>query len=324
MKRILLILVTTLIIIGFIYYLEHRGIVIWRLQLPIPIADNNQNSTPSPLDQTNTSPTLKIVFMDIGQGDSTLITFPNGKKMLVDCARDSVVLSALGRNMSWFDHDIDYLVATHPDADHYGGCIDVLKRYTVKHIYFNGFEKENSQLLQVFHQTVAAEEYDGALYTVVTSTQSFIIAGVAVRFLYPDHDLIVDPHIPGDSVVDSNNTSIVMKISYGDEDVLMTGDMEMPLENYLVQKLGKDLQVEVLKVGHHGSKSSSGEEFLHIVSPEYSTISDGKDNSYGHPSIRALKRLERTGTTILRTDLVGDILATITTSTIQVSHESTS
>lgn len=266
---------------------------------------------------------LKIAFMDIGQGDATLIRFPNGEKMLVDCGQDATILAALGRNLRWNDRVIDYLVASHPDADHYGGCVDVLTRYQVRHIYFNGFEKESSQLLQQFHATVAAEiQTDGADFTLVSTTQKLVIASTTVQFLYPDHDITRDPHVPGVKKIDSNNTSIVLKISYGDSDVLVTGDMEIPLENYLVNTRAALLASEILKVGHHGSRSSSGETFLEAVAPQHAVISSGKNNRYGHPHRNVLYRMQRLGVKIWRTDEKSDILATLTTSTVTVNYAS--
>ena len=89
---------------------------------------------------------LRITFLDIGQGDATFIEFPNGEQMLVDCAEDGKILEALGRVMPYYDRDIDYLMITHPDFDHYGGCTDVLNRFEVKNIVYNGFKKEYDDL----------------------------------------------------------------------------------------------------------------------------------------------------------------------------------
>lgn len=311
MKKIILMLCISLTVIGLLFYLEQRGIITWRINLPF----QSQSKSSS-----NAGGQLKVIFMDIGQGDATLIIFPNGQKMLIDCARDAVILSALGRNLPWFDRDIDYLVATHPDADHYGGCIDVLQRYNIKHIYFNGFEKEESRLLAEFHRAVAEEEKIGANFEIVSSTKRLVVASTTIQFLYPDHSILRDPHVPGVKTIESNNTSIVMKISHGAEDILLTGDMEQPLEDYLIHQFGTSLQSEVLKIGHHGSKSSSSEEFLRVVLPDYAAISVGENNSYGHPSLRVLARLERTGAQVLRTDQIGDILFSITTTSIRIGN----
>ncbi len=300
---------------GFFFYLEKKKVITWRFTIPFDswFLTKIKNTTE-----------LRLAFLDIGQGDATLITFPNQEKMLIDCARDRTVLSALGRNMHSYDRTIDYLVATHPDADHYGGCIDVLKRYRVRHIYFNGFDKEGSALLKEFHRTVQQEITDGgADLTIVTTTHYLEIASTTLHFLYPDHAIMLDPRVPGVKEIESNNTSIVTRISYGNHDILMTGDMEQPLEQYLLRSFGTTLQSEVLKVGHHGSISSSGEDFVKIVSPQYAIISVGKNNSYGHPANRVLARLERIKARVLRTDLLGDILMTISTSSIYINHGTT-
>lgn len=296
-KKIILSIIVLISLIGFIFYREQQGFI-----------------------KTTESSALQVVFMDIGQGDATLITFPNGQKMVVDCARDAIVLAALGRNMSWFDRQIDYLVVTHPDADHYGGCIDVLKQYDVKHIYVNGFDKKESKFLEEFYRAVADEQIQGALVEIVSTTDRLMVASTTVQFLYPDHSIANDPHVPGVREVESNNTSIIIKVAYAGHSILLTGDMEQPLEDYLVKKNPLDLASDILKIGHHGSQSSSGNNFLEVVKPKFCTVSVGKNNRYGHPSPRVLKRLTRSGCEILRTDLVGDIMFTVNQDSIKINH----
>ncbi|OGH67858.1 MAG: hypothetical protein A3J66_02785 [Candidatus Magasanikbacteria bacterium RIFCSPHIGHO2_02_FULL_47_14] len=258
---------------------------------------------------------LIISFLDIGQGDATFITFPNGQQMLVDCAIDARILEALGRVMPFRDFSIDYLVVTHPDLDHYGGCVDVLKRFDVAQTLYNGYQKETIDYFDVFQQVIQEE----GIYHEVSQEEVLEIASTSVRFLYPTHSVRKDPRIPGNSTdTGSNNTSVVMKLTYGDEDVLLTGDTEAPLEEYLVSTYDNDLDAEVLKVGHHGSGGSSSQEFLQKVSPEHAVISVGADNRYGHPSGRVLKRLQRLHASVWRTDQMGDIIAHITPSTVYV------
>ena len=113
----------------------------------------------------------------------------------------------------------------------------------------------------------------------------------------------------------------MLKLSLGESDVLMTGDAEAPLEEYLVEKYGEQLDVEILKVGHHGSGGSSSQLFIDAVSPEYSTISAGAENRYGHPTRRVLRRLERASSTIWRTDTQGDILMEIGREGVEVKTD---
>jgi len=124
------------------------------------------------------------------------------------------------------------------------------------------------------------------------------IDGSQIKFLYPDKEVFGK---------NDNDKSIVFVLSYGESDILFTGDAEEELEKYLLENYEEYLNVEILKVAHHGSNGSSGEDFLDKVSPEYSVISVGEGNYYGHPSLRAVKRIERTGSGVFRTDMEGDI-----------------
>lgn len=251
---------------------------------------------------------LKITFLDIGQGDATFIVFPTGEQMLVDCSIDSRILEALGRVMPFYDNTIDYVLVTHPDKDHYGGCNDVFDRFSVSSIIYNGFVKQQSAEWQEFWRFVTNES---AVYTEVTSSQLFHIGSSTIHMLYPDHSLREEAAVPGyttTNAADPNNGSIVFLLSYGNATFLFTGDAETEEEQYLVDAYGQVLDVDVLKVGHHGSQTSSIQPFLDVVTPAYAVVSVGVDNTYGHPSLRVLKRLERASSTLFRTDKQGDIV----------------
>ena len=276
----------------------------------------HDDSVASEVVQENLDGQLTIHFLDIGQGDATFIVFPDGTQMLVDCSIDARILEALGDVMSFHDNTIDYLVITHPDKDHYGGCVDVLDRFDVGQVIYNGYEKQDSVFWLEFWDVIQAEQ---AEYTEVTQLTHWEIVSTSVQFLYPDHSLRDNPHIPGDesTTVDANNGSIVLLLSYGTVDVLMTGDAEQKLEEYLIEMYGDKLDVDVLKVGHHGSNTSSIDPLLAVTTPEHAVISVGVDNRYGHPSPRVLKRFERASSTIWRTDRQGTI--TLTTDGTQFS-----
>ena len=253
----------------------------------------------------NSQKRFQVVFFDIGQGDAALIRFADGRKMLVDCGPDKKILAKLGRTLPFYDRTIDYLLATHPDLDHYGGCVDVLKNYQVKEIITNGRKKEYDPYWRVWDEAVKNE---GANIKIINNPEEWVIASSTLRFLSPDSSLSVD--VGAD---DSNNYSIVFRLVNDWASFLFTGDMEQPLENALVQKYCSSssticpaLQANILKVGHHGSDSSSGEDFLNMVNPDRAIISVGK-NRYGHPSLRVLKKLERAGAEILITGETGDI-----------------
>lgn len=254
----------------------------------------------------NSQKHFQVTFFSIGQGDAALIRFNDGKKMLVDCGVDKKILSKLGWVLPFYDRTIDYLLATHPDLDHYGGCVDVLKNYNVKEIIINGRKKQNDPYWRVWDEAIKNE---GAIVKIVDSPQVWTIASSTLEFLSPDNSLALD--VGAD---DSNNYSIVFKLINDRTSYLFTADIEEPLEKALVQKYCSTtstgcpaLQSDIFKVGHHGSDTSSGEDFLNFVNPKTAIISVGK-NKYGHPSLRVLKKLERAGAEILRTDEVGDVV----------------
>lgn len=250
---------------------------------------------------------LAIDFLDIGQGDATFITFPNGEQMLIDCGKDGRVLSALGRVMPFYDHSIDYLVVTHPDLDHYGGCTDVVDRFDVKHVVWSGLSKPGEAPWEYFEQAFQ-KEVSAERETIIDTFTEWDIASAIISFLYPTHAITENASVPGvDKKTNDNDASIIIKLSFGNQDVLLTGDAEAALEMFLVDTYGEELDVELLKVGHHGSGSSSLEEFLHVVTPDIAVISVGAENTYGHPTPRVLKRLERIGARVHRTDLEGGI-----------------
>lgn len=251
---------------------------------------------------------LKITFLNIGQGDASFIEFPNGEQMLVDCAVDARILEALGRVLPYYDRDLDYLVVTHPDADHYGGCIDVLKNYQIKNIIYNGMKKEHDKLWQWFWDLAQKE---GASYHEIDAEEILDVASTTVRFYYPNAP--VKELIKTDLYknYNGNNMSIVFGLVYNNHQALFTGDAEADLEKYLLDNYGAKLKSDILKVGHHGSSGSSNKDFLSAVSPLFASISAGSGNRYGHPSERVLKKLERIGAKIFRTDLQGDVVCEV-------------
>ncbi len=248
-------------------------------------------------------PQFKAVFLNIGQGDSALIFLENGAKILVDCGPDRTILRKLNEYLRFFDRQIEYLLVTHPDLDHYGGCIDVLRRYEVKNIFINGGQKDD----QIFAAWQYFLEKEGTKIFVIDKPITYILDKARLKFISPDPDFVDDK--TGD-----NDKSLVFKFFYNTTTIFFTADMEEKIEKELIKKYCvenledcPELKSEYLKVGHHGSDSSSSKEFLQAVSPRAAIISSGK-NSFGHPSLRVLKRLERENIEIWRTDREGDII----------------
>jgi|SRR3989339_418226 len=246
-----------------------------------------------------------VTFFDVGQGDSALIRFNNGQKMLVDCGVNRKILTKLGSTLPFFDRTIDYLLVTHPDGDHYGGCPAVLERYKVKNIISNGSQKSNDPYWLAWKKYSQLEQ---AQNTIISDHKIMTIGNNRLEFLAPDEKLEMNI-----SKSDSNNRSIVFSLSNNLGKFLFTGDMEAPLENAIIKAYCSSiarcpiLKSDYLKVGHHGSDSSSGELFLSLVEPKYGIVSVGA-NKYGHPSLRILRKLLRVDATIWRTDQLNDII----------------
>lgn len=290
-KAFIFILILLTIVLGLLFYIKkNNSLVVYEDKAVGELTDS-----------------VVIDFLDIGQGDASLINFPNGEQMLVDCSEDARILEALGRVMDFYDNEIDYLLITHPDSDHYGGCEEVLNRFQVKNIIYTGFQKSGDSAWNSF---ISKVKYNPDInYLKIEGEQTWDIASTSLHFLYPDHSLEYESKIPGlDKEVNNNNTSIVFELNYQNHEVLFTGDAESELEDYLISKYGEILNTDILKVDHHGSNSGSGQEFLDIVTPIYAIISVGENNKFGHPSARTLKKIERTESQILRTDLDGDIV----------------
>ncbi len=261
---------------------------------------------------------IRVTFLDVGQGDATFIEFTNGEQMLVDCAIDARIIEALGRVMPYYDHDLDYLLITHPDSDHYGGCAEVLERFEVKNIIYSGVQKSDDGWQDLWSKV----EMEPADYYQIDAEDFWRISSSTIHFLYPDHSLVKNPNILSiEKEVSANNMSVIFKLSFGENNLLMMGDAEEELEEYLLATYADQLDAEILKVAHHGSGSSSIVDFLNVVSPDYAVISCGFDNRFGHPSRRVLKRLERAGSEIWRTDLKGDIIATIYLNKVIVEYK---
>ena len=289
-KAFQVVLVLMVITLGMLWRVKREEIAVGRGKESINVAGS--------------SPAVKLTFLDVGQGDAAFIEWPDETQMLVDCGPDSAVLEGLGRVLSFYDRSIDYLVVTHPDLDHYGGCADVLTRYDISNIVYTGVQTSAPPWQYFWNEA----QVEGAVYHQIEKEQTWDIASTSVRFLYPDHNFAKDLTVPGYAKsAKDNNGSIVIKLSWGDSDALLTGDAEKELEEYLVNTWGDQLAAEILKISHHGSGGSSITPFIVAVTPDHAVISVGADNDYGHPSLRVLRRLERAGAKIWRTDQQGDV-----------------
>lgn len=241
------------------------------------------------------SPYLAVHFLDVGQGDAILIETPDGIDVLVDGGPDGNVLRQLGTALALRDRYIDLIVGTHQDKDHIGGLTDVLERYEVGAVLMTENEGESSaasRFVELVENEDAKVVYARRGHTIALG------ATAELEVLFP----VLDP-----SEMESNASSIVLQLRYGDVEFLLTGDSPTQIEEYLVSVEGSQLQSEVLKAGHHGSRTSTGEAFLNAVDPEYVVITAGKDNRYGHPHQEVLDLLETRGVEIHSTAKDGTV-----------------
>lgn len=240
---------------------------------------------------------LKVYFFDVGQGDSIFIEAPNGNQVLIDGGPDNVVLQKLGGTMPFYDKSIDLVVLTHSDADHITGLIEVLERYEVKNIIYSNMVRK-STLYNAWQKTVVEEGAN--IVDPVAGKEIDLGNGVTITILHPAESLT------GKVMEKVNNDSVVLMLEYGEMEILLTGDIEAKAERQIILS-GADLDADILKVAHHGSKTSTTEEFLYEVSPQVAVIQVGAKNRYGHPTQVVLSRLEKFGIKYYRNDIDGDI-----------------
>lgn len=241
---------------------------------------------------------MTVAFLDIGQGDSVYIEAPNGAQMLVDGGRSLRVLTELSKVMPFGDKSIDVVIGTHPDADHIGGLVDVLSNYSVGQVIESG-GTSHSQIYESLENKIATQKIPRTLGRAGMRIMLDEKDGVYFDILYPD--------VADVSNMETNDGSIVGKLTYGATSVMLTADSPLEKEMHLVNKDPKVLDVDVLKLGHHGSRTSSSLSYLKATSPSMVIISAGKDNSYGHPHKEVLDRLKSLEIPYLATYISGTI-----------------
>jgi competence protein ComEC len=236
-----------------------------------------------------TNPKLEVSFLDVGQGDAIFIRAPGGVQMLVDGGANSSVLRELGKVMPFYDRSIDVVLATHPDQDHIGGLVEVLKRFNVGLV----IETNTTSTSAVYLDLENLIKSKNINKEIIMAPET-IILGRQAKFdiIFPLQDT---------AGWETNESSIVGRLVFGANSFLLTGDSPQSIEKLLVNKYGKYLDSDVLKAGHHGSKTSNSEIFVGTVSPEYVVISAGLDNRYGHPNQEVLDIFTKFEEKILQT-----------------------
>ncbi|MFA6215057.1 MAG: MBL fold metallo-hydrolase [Patescibacteria group bacterium] len=238
---------------------------------------------------------LAVYFLAVGQGDATLIITPDRHNILVDGGPDNEVIYGLGKYLPFYDRKIDLMVLTHPHADHVVGLIEVLKRYQVKKILITDV---TSQLFE--YQLFLNLARQNKIEIEILNRRGIMPLGSKTNFfiLFPETSLKTE------KIKNLNDSSIVLKLVYGQTAVLLPGDLE--IEEDLVRE-NLDLRAEILKVGHHGSGNANNPLFLQAVKPIYAVIPCGLDNKFGLPQQKTIDELQSIGAKIFRTDFDGDL-----------------
>ncbi|MEI2607591.1 MAG: DNA internalization-related competence protein ComEC/Rec2 [Candidatus Promineifilaceae bacterium] len=238
---------------------------------------------------------LHVQFFDVGQGDAIFIQTPTGRQILVDGGLyPSVLNDHLGRQMPFWDQELDVVIATHPDADHVTGLPGIWNHYTVGQLITNGTEGE-SPVFAALLQAAAASQTP--IHQAIAGETVIIEDGVRLEVLHPGNSLTPD---------NENDASVAVRLVYGNFTLLLTGDAEVAGEQAMLDS-GHNLRALILKAGHHGSNTSSSAAFLAAVRPRIVIISAGQDNRYGHPHQEVLERVAQIGAVLLRTDELGTI-----------------
>jgi beta-lactamase superfamily II metal-dependent hydrolase len=253
---------------------------------PSPSPSPSPSPTPVPTPTPTPAPTgFEVYFIDIGQGDATLVKAVTGELLLIDGGRSQTRLrtrlEALGVT------DLDAVLATHPDLDHIGGLVEALELFEVEKYYWNGFIHDT----QTFETLTQAAMDEGGDVIVVRRGDTIPLGDLTLEVLHPA------PLLSGDSNVDS----IVLLLRCGTVEVLLTGDAEAPSEETMLAA-NVLLDIDVLKVGHHGSRTSTSQAFLDALAPEIGVVSAGRVNQFDHPHQEVVERLTTAGVELWHTD----------------------
>lgn len=244
---------------------------------------------------------LRVEFFDVGQGDASMITAPTGEQILVDGGPDKSIINRLSSALPLSDRQIEYVILTHPHADHVSGLVEVSRRYEIGQVIMTEASHNASDYLE-FLELIKEKNIP---VLVIDKAQQLIIASTTFDFLAPTESFLID------RPENLNNTSIVFRVIYGSSSLLFMGDYEN--EEMLAKSTTTTLKADIIKIGHHGSSNANDFSFLKAVLPRYAVVSLGAKNKFGHPHYRVIHSLQKLETQILRTDQSGNITFVCTT-----------
>lgn len=266
--------------------------------------NNNDNSAVSGSGSRISDGKLTVHFLDVGQGDSIFIQIPSGQNVLIDGGERNQGEKITGYLEEQGISKLDILIGTHPHSDHIGGLIDVLRNFKVEKIYL----PKVTHTTATFRDLLTAVKSQGLKVSTARAGVEIPLEGVEACFAAP----------VGDTYENLNNYSAVLRLVYGNNSFLFTGDAEEESEQEMLLASNRSLQADILKVGHHGSASSTSNAFLNTVAPKYAVIMCETDNDYGHPHKETIEKLNQRGIKIYRTDQDGNIAITSDGNTIKI------
>ena len=239
---------------------------------------------------------LVFIAFDVGEGDALFFRTPYHQNILIDGGPDNSIITHLSKGLSFYDRTIDLMVLTHPDADHSTGLVEVLKRYKVRKVLYTGVLNTNPSYLawlkEVKKEGISSEIAQKGMVLKLGKD-------LRIEVFSPENSFL------NQKVEDTNDTSIVLKVIYGQTSFLLMGDASQKIEKRMISE-GLNLKADVLKISHHGSDTATGEKFLQLVQPKYAVISvGGKSKKHPHPQL--IRSLKEKKIIILRTDKDGDI-----------------
>lgn len=241
----------------------------------------------------NQDTSSKIIFLDIGQGDATLIKTKQNKFALIDCGPGSNIIYEIEKYLPVGFKEFEFVILTHPDLDHIEGTLEILKSYGVKKIFFNTSAKDNDLVLEIKNKILEKNIENYGFYEV----NDFNFDEFEFDILWPVDGFYEYP--------DSNDNSIAFILKFGKNKIYFGGDLAASPELESVKNIETD--IDILKVSHHGSRFSTSFDFVNKLKPEIAVISAGENNSYGHPSSQVIDMLNSFNTIVRRTDWEGSI-----------------
>jgi competence protein ComEC len=246
-------------------------------------------------------PNLRVDFLDVGQGDAILINTPDKQKIIIDGGPSyNLAAEKLAKKIPFWDREIDLMILTHPEKDHFIGLFKILKLYKVKNIVWTGDTKDTAEFQDFYDAALKEQAEEGAQIYELDAYDKILLGKTEIDILFPFKV------VASADQESKNENCLVSRLVFNKNEFLFTGDIGKPEELEII-KSGEEIQSDVLKVAHHGSKYSSSEEFLNMVSPKVAVIQVGKNNSYGHPALETLERLNAAQIKAYRNDINGNI-----------------